>query len=41
MNQITFSDFEKINIHVGTILEVDDFEKAMKPAYKLLIDFKL
>lgn len=39
MNQITFSDFEKINIHVGTILEVDDSEKAMKPAYKLLIDF--
>jgi tRNA-binding protein len=39
MNQITFSDFEKIQIHVGTITEVDDFEKAKKPAFKLLIDF--
>lgn len=39
MNQITFSDFEKIQIHAGTITEVDDFEKAKKSAFKLLIDF--
>ncbi len=39
MNQITFSDFEKIKIHVGTITEVYDFEKAKRPAFKLLIDF--
>lgn len=39
MNQITFSDFEKIAIHVGTVLEVSDFEKAKKPAYQLVIDF--
>lgn len=39
MQQITFSDFEKVSIHVGTILEISDFEKAKKPAYQLVIDF--
>ncbi|MBY0535168.1 MAG: tRNA-binding protein [Chitinophagaceae bacterium] len=36
---ITWSDFEKIDIRVGTILEVNEFPKAKKPAYQLLIDF--
>ncbi len=36
---INFSDFEKIAIHSGTIIEVQDFLKAKKPAYKLTIDF--
>lgn len=36
---INWSDFEKIDIRAGTILEVTDFPKARKPAYKLLIDF--
>jgi len=36
---ITWEDFEKIELHVGTILEADDFPKAYKPAYRLKIDF--
>lgn len=36
---ISWSDFEKIDIRTGTILEVKDFPQARKPAYQLLIDF--
>lgn len=36
---ISWNDFEKIDIRLGTITEVADFPKARKPAYKLLIDF--
>lgn len=36
---ITWDDFEKIDIRVGTILEVNDFPKAKKPAYQIAIDF--
>lgn len=36
---ITWQDFEKIELRAGTIIEVNDFPKARKPAYKLLIDF--
>jgi tRNA-binding protein len=36
---ITWEDFEKIDIRVGTIMEVSDFPKAKKPCYKLTIDF--
>lgn len=39
MNQITWEDFAKIDMRVGTILEVNDFPKAKKPAYQLIIDF--
>lgn len=36
---ITFKDFTKIDLRVGTILEVNDFPKAKRPAYQLKIDF--
>ena len=38
MQQITWQDFEKVELRVGTIVSVDDFPKARKPSYKLTID---
>ncbi len=37
---ITFEDFKKIDIRVGKIIEVKDFEEARNPSYKLKIDFE-
>ena len=36
---IEFSDFEKVDIRVGKIVDITDFPEAHKPAYKLSIDF--
>ncbi|MCK0109066.1 tRNA-binding protein [Flavobacteriaceae bacterium S0825] len=36
---ISFEDFIKVDLRVGTIIEVNDFPKAKKPAYQLTIDF--
>jgi tRNA-binding protein len=39
MEEIKWSDFEKVALKVGTVLEVLDFPEARKPAYKLKVDF--
>ena len=39
MPEITWDDFAKVDIRVGRIVQVDDFPKARKPAYRLRIDF--
>ena len=36
---ITFEDFSKIDLRIGTIIEVKDFTEASNPAYQLSIDF--
>jgi tRNA-binding protein len=39
MSVFTFEEFEKVDIRVGCIVEVKDFERARVPTYKLRIDF--
>lgn len=39
MEQIQWSDFEKVELRAGTVLEVLDFPQARKPAYQLKVDF--
>ena len=39
MSNITWDDFAKIEIRVGTIMEVNDFPKAKNPAWQVTIDF--
>ena len=39
MQQIQWSDFERVELRIGTILEVLDFPEARKPAWRLRVDF--
>jgi len=39
MDSISWSDFEKIELRAGTVVEVKEFPEARRPALKLKIDF--
>lgn len=39
MAQITWEDFEKVEMRVGVIVAAEEFPKARKPSYRLTIDF--
>ena len=39
MKQITWQEFESIELRAGTIIVVEDFPEAKKPAYKITVDF--
>lgn len=38
-NNLSWKEFEKVEMRVGTIVEADDFPEARNPSYKLVIDF--
>ena len=39
MNNLSWSDFEKVDIRVGTVIDIVDFPESRNPSYKLTIDF--
>ncbi|WP_218241563.1 tRNA-binding protein [Comamonas fluminis] len=39
MQEISWNDFMKVELRVGRVLQAEVFKEALKPAYKLLVDF--
>ena len=39
MKEITWQDFEAVELRAGTVVAVDDFPEARRPAYKVTVDF--
>jgi tRNA-binding protein len=39
MEQINYEDFEKVDIRLGKVVDVQDFPEAHKPAFKMTMDF--
>lgn len=39
MTTITYEEFDRVNLRSGTIVKVEDFPRAKKPAYKVWADF--
>ena len=39
MPEITWDEFEQVEVRVGTVVAVDDFPEARHPAYKITVDF--
>jgi tRNA-binding protein len=39
MVQISYEDFEKVDIRVGKVIHVEDFPRARKPSYRVQVDF--
>jgi len=39
LETISWKDFEKVELRVGTVVKVEDFPEAKKPAYKVTVDF--
>ncbi len=39
MNTLTWNEFEKVEMRVGTVIEVNNFPEARNPSYQLTVDF--
>lgn len=39
MNEISWEDFQKVELRVGTVIEVKEFPRARNPAYLIKVDF--